>query len=40
MPMMGDSLYIYGEVAQFKSDRLEPDSIYLVNQNNTLPAAW
>ncbi|MEL0108697.1 MAG: lamin tail domain-containing protein [Cryomorphaceae bacterium] len=40
MPMMGDSLYIHGEVAQFRGlTELEPDSIYLVNQNNTLPAA-
>jgi hypothetical protein len=39
-PMMGDSLYIHGEVAQFRGlTELEPDSIYLVNQNNTLPAA-
>lgn len=39
-PMMGDSLYIYGEVAQFRGlTELEPDSIYLLNQNNTLPAA-
>ena len=40
MPMMGDGLYIHGEVAQFRGlTELEPDSIYLVNQNNTLPAA-
>ena len=40
MPMMGDSLYIHGEVAQFRGlTELKPDSIYLVNQNNTLPAA-
>jgi predicted extracellular nuclease len=40
MPMMGDSLYIHGEVAQYRGlTELEPDSIYLVNQNNTLPAA-
>lgn len=40
MPMMGDSLYIHGEVAQFRGlTELEPDSIYLVNQNNMLPAA-
>ncbi|MET1169307.1 MAG: lamin tail domain-containing protein, partial [Flavobacteriales bacterium] len=37
-PTMGDSLYIYGEVAQFRGlTELKPDSIYLLNQGNTLP---
>ena len=37
-PAMGDSLYIYGEVAQFRGlTELKPDSIYLLNQGNTLP---
>ena len=40
MPMMGDSLFIHGEVGQYRGlTQLEPDSIYLANQNNTLPAA-
>ena len=35
---MGDSLYIYGEVEQFRGlTELKPDSIYLLNQGNTLP---
>ena len=39
-PMMGDSLYAYGEVDQFRGlAQLKVDSIYLVNQNNALPAA-
>ena len=37
-PTMGDSLFIYGEVAQFRGlTELKPDSIYLLNQGNTLP---
>ena len=37
-PTMGDSLYIYGEVEQFRGlTELKPDSIYLLNQGNTLP---
>ena len=40
MPMMGDSLFIHGEVEQFNGlIELKPDSIYLMNQGNTLPAA-
>ena len=39
-PMMGDSLYIHGEVEQFRGlTELKPDSIYLLSSGNALPAA-
>ena len=39
-PMMGDSLYIHGEVEQFRGlTELKPDSIYVLNSGNALPAA-
>jgi len=39
-PMMGDSLYIHGEVEQFSGlTELKPDSIYLLSSGNALPAA-
>jgi predicted extracellular nuclease len=39
-PMMGDSLFIHGEVEQFNGlIELKPDSIYLRSQGNMLPAA-
>lgn len=38
MPMMGDSLFVHGEVGQYRGlTQLEPDSIYLLNQGNALP---
>lgn len=38
-PMMGDSLYIHGEVDQYNGlTELKPDSIVLANAGNTLPA--
>ena len=39
-PMMGDSLYIHGEVEQFRGlTELKPDSIFVLNSGNALPAA-
>ena len=40
MPMMGDSLYIHGEVEQYNGlTELKPDSIYLLSSGNMLPMA-